>query len=271
MRNLLIIICFAAFSVKAQQNPNTVKPLVIGEIHTVASKSLQEDRTLNIYLPPKYDSSKSYPVMYVLDGSMDEDFLHIVGLVQFFNMSFKMPEVIVVGVSNIDRQRDFTFPTEIADLRKDYPTTGHSANFIRFIADELQPYINSKFKTNGTNYIIGQSLGGLLAIEVMLTQPLLFTHYLVVSPSLWWDNQSLLQKIPGAAKNTDKLYVALAVGQGEHPITIRDAENFRDLLKKASPETTVEYLLMKDEDHATILHNSVYQMFLKLFKIPAEH
>ncbi|MDD3005857.1 MAG: alpha/beta hydrolase, partial [Flavobacterium sp.] len=66
----------------------------------------------------------------VLDGSAHEDFLHVVGLVQFFNLQMKMPKTIVVGIENVDRKRDFTFPTELKELKENYPTTGHSENFI---------------------------------------------------------------------------------------------------------------------------------------------
>src|SRR5690606_8834222 len=99
----------------------------------------KEDRLLNIYLPNGYDKEKVYPVIYLLDGSADEDFLHIVGLVQFFNLQLKMPDCIVVGIANVDRKRDFTFKTDLEDLKTAYPTTGGSASFIGFIEKELQP------------------------------------------------------------------------------------------------------------------------------------
>jgi hypothetical protein len=268
MKHLLTIILLvtAITNFKAQQQNPSVKPLVIGEIHTIKSKILSEDRILNIYLPSTFDKTKSYPVMYVLDGTINEDFLHITGLVQFFNMSFNMPDVIVVGVANVDRRRDFTFPTTIADLKKDYPTTGHSDKFIKFLAEELQPYITATFKTNGTNYLIGQSLGGLVATEILFKKPALFSHYLIVSPSLWWDDQTLMQKAAALLANADlsKTYVYVAVGKGEHPIMIRDAMNLVDALKKLK-KPTVSYEVMSDENHATILHNSIYQAFLKLF------
>lgn len=117
MKRLLfdILSCLLTSPLFAQET----KPLTIGEIKTLKSVVLKEDRTLNIYLPSTYDSSKSYPVIYVLDGSMNEDFLHITGLVQFFNMTFGMPDFIVVGIANVDRKRDFTFHTDLKDLKKD--------------------------------------------------------------------------------------------------------------------------------------------------------
>ena len=143
---------------------------------------------MNIYLPEGYkqgDTTK-YPVIYLLDGSADEDFIHIVGLVQFYSFEWinQVPKSIVVGIATVDRRRDFTFPTTIEEDKKVYPTTGHSEKFIAFIEKELPPFIESKNKTNSSKTIIGQSLGGLLATEIFLKKPTLFNKYIIISPSL---------------------------------------------------------------------------------------
>ena len=263
---LLSVFMFFSFHIQAQKEDR--KPLTIGDIRTLHSTILNEDRVLNIYLPEKYDTSKNYPVIYLLDGTMDEDFLHITGLVQFFNLMFQMPDFIVVGIANVDRRRDFTFHTDLKDLKKSYPTTGHSAEFIQFIKEELQPFISSNYKTNATRYLIGQSLGGLLATEILLKEPQLFSHYLIVSPSLWWDNESLLKNAKNILKKQPDLplYVYIAVGKGEDKIMLRDAIEWRDiLLTSGKKNMTLDYKLMTDDNHATILHNAIYQSLLKLF------
>lgn len=265
----LIIFCsilFAFQSVAFAQTGN-VKPLTIGEIRTVKSKILNEDRTLNIYLPQNFDKKKSYPVIYLLDGSMNEDFIHVTGLIQFFNQMYSMPETIVVGIANIDRKRDFTFHTDLKDLQKDYPTTGHSDKFIGFLEKELKPYIESQFKTT-ENYLFGQSLGGLLATEILLKKPEMFNNYFIISPSLWWDDESLLKQAPQLlAKIQDtKKFIYVSVGKGEHPVMVKDAEDLFDVLKKANKKNwTVEYKMMETDNHATILHRSLYEGLVKLF------
>ncbi len=267
MRKLfwLIAFVFCVITIQAQTEAHPSKPLIIGEIQTITSSILHEERTLNIYLPPGYAEGKDFPVLYVLDGSMHEDFLHIVGLVQFFNMQFRMPEIIVVGIANVDRKRDFTFHTDLEDLQRDFPTTGHSDAFIAFIADELQPFIESTYKTNQTKYIIGQSLGGLLATEILLKQPGLFSHYLIVSPSLWWDNESLLQGAEILLEKQDKreLFVYIAVGKDEDRIMRREAYVLKKLLEKS--DFNVQFNEMHSENHATILHNTIYDAFMYLF------
>lgn len=245
----------------------TVKPLTIGEVRTLKSKVLNEERILNIYFPQNFDKTKSYPVIYLLDGSMNEDFMHVSGLVQFFNLMYAMPETIVVGIANIDRKRDFTFHTDLKDLQKDYPTTGHSDQFISFLEKELKPYIESQYKTTD-KYLFGQSLGGLLATEILVKKPEMFDHYFIISPSLWWDDQSLLKLAPlMLAKSGDKKkFVYVSVGKDEHPVMVKDAGDLYDILKKTGKKNwTVEYKLMETDNHATILHRSLYEGLVKMF------
>jgi len=252
------ILCSLTASAQLKTENNV--PFTIGESRTIASKVLNENRTLNIYLPNDFDKNKSYSVIYLPDGSKNEDFLHIVGLVQFFNMSLNMPDFIVVGIANVDRKRDFTFPTTNQADKKQYPTTGSSEKFISFLETELQPYIDANFKTTGTKYLIGQSLGGLLAIEILIKKPGLFTHYFIVSPSLWWDDESLLKVAETNFPKNDysKTYVYLSVGS-EGKVMENDAKSLVELLSKAKIKT--DFVPLPKENHATILHESVYQAF----------
>ncbi|MFY1046798.1 alpha/beta hydrolase [Chryseobacterium sp. GP-SGM7] len=268
LKKLLIFISILfTFHFMAFAQSTNVKPLNIGEIRTIKSKILNEERTLNIYLPQNFTKTKSYPIIYLLDGSMNEDFIHVTGLVQFFNLMYAMPETIVVGIANIDRKKDFTFHTDLKDLQKDYPTTGHSDKFISFLEKELKPYIESQFKTTD-KYIFGQSLGGLLATEILLKKPEMFNNYFIISPSLWWDDESLLKQAPQllAKIQETKKFIYVSVGKGEHPIMIKDAEDFFDVLKKANKKNwTLEYKMMETDNHATILHRSLYEGLVKLF------
>lgn len=265
----LLIFCMILFtfqSVVFAQTENA-KPLTIGEIRTIRSKILNENRTLNIYLPQNFDKKKSYPVIYLLDGSMNEDFIHVTGLIQFFNQMYSMPATIIVGIANIDRKRDFTFHTDLKDLQKDYPTTGHSDKFIGFLEKELKPYIEKQFKTTN-NYLFGQSLGGLLATEILLKKPEMFNNYFIISPSLWWDDESLLKQAPQLlTKISDtKKFIYVSVGKGEHPVMVKDAEDLYDVLKKANKKNwTLEYKMMETDNHATILHRSLYEGLVRLF------
>lgn len=266
MKKLLIGCLFISLFCFGQENQN--KPLNIGKIVTLESQVLVEHRNLNIVLPDDFNDKEKYPIIYLLDGSLNEDLIHVTGLVQFFNLQFKMPKCIIVGIANLDRKHDFTFPTSDDELKKEYPTTGGSEKFIEFIEKELKPYINSNYNTNGISYIIGQSLGGLLATEILIKKPNLFTHYLITSPSLWWDNQTLLEKAKIAFLKNDysQKYIYLAVGQKEHKIMVKDAKSLALLLSKTKTKK-VDFVVFPEENHATILHNSLYKAFSLLFPI----
>lgn len=239
------------------------KAFTIGEQIEWFSKELNEKRSLNIFLPQDYNSDKKYQVIYLLDGSSHEDFLHICGLVQFFDLQFQTPETIVVGITNVDRKRDFTFPTTDKELQNEFPTTGGSERFIAYLEKEVQPYINTNYPTNGTNIIIGQSLGGLLATEILLKKPELFTHFLITSPSLWWDNQSLLKDAKTLLSQHDyhNTFIYLAVGEQEHKVMVKDAQTLEKLLTERK-DLKIHFVLFPEENHATILHNSIYKAFL---------
>ena len=117
--SLLFIICLN--NLQAQVKTESTVAFTIGETRIMDSKILTEKRTLNIYLPIGFDKNKSYSVIYLPDGSANEDFLHIVGLVQFFHMQLQMPDFIVVGIANVDRKRDYTFPTTNKKDKENFP------------------------------------------------------------------------------------------------------------------------------------------------------
>ncbi|HEY0045544.1 MAG TPA: alpha/beta hydrolase-fold protein [Flavobacterium sp.] len=279
MRLLLTIFLILIAAVASGQKPDSqtrsnVKPFILGEIHEIQSKILNEKRVLNIYLPEGYNvkDTINYPVIYLLDGSANEDFIHIVGLVQFYTFEWikQVPQSIVVGIATVDRRRDFTFPTSIEEDKARYPTTGHSDNFIAFIENELQPYINKSYKTNSDKTIIGQSLGGLLATEILFTKPQLFDKYIIVSPSLWWDNGSILNRNISTLQNKE-----IYIGVGKEGLTGTkiprvmevDANVLADkIIKLKAPATKVFFEYLPEENHATILHQAVSNSFKLLYQ-----
>lgn len=278
MKSITLIFSVLLSFIQPAISQDNTKPFVLGVIDEIQSTELNEKRTLNIYLPEGYSKNDTtkYPVIYLLDGSADEDFIHVVGLVQFDNFEWinRVPKCIVVGIASVDRRRDFTFPSTVESERKNYPTTGHSDKFISFLEKELQPFIEKKYHANSSKTIIGQSLGGLLLTEILLKKPELFNKYIVISPSLWWDKASILNQsfvaLKAISKSTD-IYIAV----GKEGLTPTDPprvmevdanllkEKFR-MLKNSELRITLDYL--PGEDHATILHQALYNAFLVVFK-----
>lgn len=240
----------------------------IGKSIRIKSSLLDENRELNIYLPSSYsvDSSKTYPVIYLLDGSRDEDFIHISGIVQFGSFSWisMIPESIVVGIGNVDRKRDFTYPSQNELEQKEFPTSGQSEKFISFLENELQPFIDSTYRTANIKTIIGQSLGGLMATEILFKKPELFDNYIIVSPSLWWDDEKILDEQPVSYDSKKSIYIA--VGK-EGEVMERTAKELFDKLKKnRKPNSNLFYEFLEDKTHGDALHIAVYNAFEKIFK-----
>jgi predicted alpha/beta superfamily hydrolase len=185
-----------------------------------------------------------------------------------------VPKSIVVGIANVDRRRDFTFPTTIEADKKRYPTTGHSDKFIAFIENELQPYIEKKYRANGSRTIIGQSLGGLLATEILLKNPTLFSKYIIISPSLWWDNGSLLNQSSPLLQDTFSQKTAIYIGVGKEGLTPSDIPRVMEVdanllaekiesTKSKSVSVYLDYL--PQEDHATISHQAIFNALRILY------
>ncbi len=274
---IALLICLLAVN---QAPAQTAAPFCIGETLRIHSDTLGEDRVINLYLPPDYRASDTtrYHVIYLLDGSADEDFVHIAGLVQFYTFPWiqRLPPTVVVGIANIDRRRDFSFPTRNKAQQAAYPTTGHSGPFIGFIEKELIPYIETHYRCSADRTIIGQSLGGLLASELLLRKPQLFNRYLVISPSLWWDGGSLLNRRFGPLSRKTRLY--LAVGKeglvpGSRTETMEgDVKAFAEKLRQLhDPMLQVSFDFLPDEDHAGIGHQAVMNGFRKLFPRSGRH
>jgi predicted alpha/beta superfamily hydrolase len=175
-----------------------VHDLTIGERFTINSKVLDEDRTMLVALPKGYnDSEARYPVLYVLDGEFF--FYQAQASVQFLSectyiRTHPMPQMLVVGIINVDRNRDYT-PTHApvqGNLR--YPTSGGGAKFLDFLQSELIPLIDARYRTQPYRILSGWSFGGLFTVHTYLEHPESFSAYLAISPSLWWEQDSPVKR-----------------------------------------------------------------------------
>lgn len=253
-----------AFSLFFSLLVSAQKDFVLGKIEVIPSKVLNEERTINIYFPAGYDATKAYPVIYLLDGSQNEDFIHIAGLLQYGNYEWVniVSKSILVGIANVDRRRDFTYPTTIEKDKNDYPTTGESEKFISFLESELLPFVESKYKTTRSKTIIGQSLGGLLATEILYKKPTLFTNYIIISPSIWWDNESLFKLTPEFSKSNfnQKTKVFIGVGK-EGKVMQSGAKKLFEIASKYKKDIECHFKYFDQANHGDILHMAVYKAF----------
>lgn len=248
-------------------------PITIGEAHVIASKPLGQDREVNVYLPADYATSgKSYPVLYLIDGGLDQDFLHIAGTSALGALWARSQDVIVVGIATQDRRRELTGPTQDAELLKRYPSAGHSAEFRSFIRDEVIPVVAARYRTNGETGVIGESLAGLFIVETFLTEPDLFGGYAAISPSLWWDKARLAASAPTKLKapmlKPHRLYLTIANEGGE-------MQEAMDGLVNALGDSQRErhawcYAPHPQQTHATIYHSVSPEALQYLFPTGVE-
>lgn len=165
---------------------------------SLTSRVLGEARRINVHTPTSYAASGKarFPVLYMPDGGLDEDFPHIVHTVDSLIALGAIRAVIVVGVPNTERRRDLTAPTRVAKDSAIAPHVGGSAAFRRFLRDELIPAIDTRYRTTSERSLVGESLAGLFTVETFLREPALFDHYVAFDPSLWWNQGALVDSAP---------------------------------------------------------------------------
>ena len=246
----------------------TVKPLVIGESLELVSKTMQETRRINVVLPDAYrqDLSKAYPVIYMPDGGLAEDFLHIAGLMQVSIANGSMRPFILVGIENTVRRRDMTGPSESDLDKKTIPNLGGAEMYRRFLITELIPEIEQRYRTTQERALVGESLAGLFTLETLFQTPDVFQSYIAIDPSLWWNDEKLiadfakkLQSQPRLAKN---LFFASS-GQLGMATAI---QRFAQMLTTSKPEAlNWTYEHFGKETHATIYHPAALVAFRTLF------
>ncbi|WP_177230354.1 alpha/beta hydrolase [Chitinophaga sp. CF118] len=203
---------FITLQSKAQKK--TLYEHTASDVVTISSRVLNEDRKVYIHYP-KVDSAnlnKRFPVLYLMDGESHFDMLsQYVDYLSRWDVNV-IPEMIVVGITNTKRTRDLT-PTQSIINYFGQPDTatvswmkpsGGGEQFLRFIKEELMPYVELNYKTQGFNIFAGHSFGGIASIYCMLTHPEMFNAYIALSPSLWWDKEYVL-------KLTDKNLVKASV------------------------------------------------------------
>jgi predicted alpha/beta superfamily hydrolase len=260
----LALLVTSSLAGRASENAS---PLVIGETFTIESKALGETRRINVYGPPGYAEAadKRFPVLYMPDGGIAEDFLHVAGLVQVGVGNETMRPFILVGIENTERRRDMTGPTENAEDKKIAPRVGGSEAFRNFVRTELMPEVKKRYRTTDETAVVGESLAGLWVVETLLLEPDLFDSYLAFDPSLWWNKEHLLKVGPeqlGKAPESEKrLYFATSSDAAQL------GQRFSEILtKSAPPPIRWHYEPMPEETHATIYHPAALRAFRFLFK-----
>lgn len=222
---------------------------------TVASLAIGESRLINVYTPPGYRAStaKKYPVLYMPDGGLDEDFPHVVNTVDSLIALGVIRPVIVVGIPNTERRRDLTGPTRFATDSAIAKHVGGSFAFRRFIRDELFPVIRARYRTTDERAIVGESLAGLFIVETLLAEPALFSHYIALDPSLWWNGGAVVDSAETRLKAFNFSPRTLDLASSNVADIVAGTARFAEIIRTVSPRGLAwVYFPRPDLTHGTI-------------------
>lgn len=158
---------------------------------------------ITIELPHRFDKIERPPVIVCLDGAWTEGSVR--DATRLMSMSGEAPEAIVVGVSfeesslsELLRQRACWYtptgwvpPPETGVHGVSAQDTGKADQFQTFLRDRVLPYVEAH-APHGERWLVGHSFGALCGLRILFSEPEMFNKYLLASPSIWWDDRSIL-------------------------------------------------------------------------------
>jgi predicted alpha/beta superfamily hydrolase len=260
----------------ADQNLNAALPKVTlenTELKLLYSRQVNIGYKLYISLPSGYkESQKLYPVVYLLDA--DYSFAIAKNIADHLTECDNLAELILVGIAydgapeyRLNRTRDYT-PTRslLGGYGPDYQKySGGGEKFRAFIRDELVPFVNANYRTTPERTLVGHSYGGLFGCWVAFTTPELFSNYILVSPSLWYDNWLLfrLEERFAVSRKDKELPIKLFLSVGSREINsqwnvVEDLEKFYGQIKARDYSSlAIQMMIFDDETHNSIFPSAL--------------
>ena len=226
---------------------------LVFEVHTFASQTLGEERTILVTLPKGYERSDArYPVVFMLDAHEPQNVM-MTGILDQQAWGRKIPEVILVGIQNTNRVRDLTpTPTE-------RPTSGGGSKFLQFIETEVVPLVGKNYRTLPFRVFAGHSLGGLFVVYSFVEKPDLFNAYIAASPVLGWDNSYVIKRAETVFKQDKQWKKRLFAAMGDEPEYMAGFNSFQSLLKREKPKDfEFAFQQFKDENHGSVVLPAYY-------------
>jgi hypothetical protein len=254
----------AAFADEPQPSP-----FVIADVFVIHSKILDEDRKVYIYNPDSVGGNvlPAYPVLYLLE---ENDMPMVAGMVKYMSSyNEQLPAMLVVGLDgNGQRIRDLTPTHSLYDNMGKLDTdpdswlkpSGGGDRFLRFVREEVMPFVERKYHTAPFRILAGHSVGGLTAVHALSAHPEMFNAYLAISPSLWWDKgaylRSAVEHLPPSGPAKKFLFVADSPETGPFPAYIKTFLDALGAHKAGSFEW--QHGFYPNETHGSIAAKSYY-------------
>jgi uncharacterized protein len=192
---------------EAEFNPTLTREFTIQSVSNGAIYNIR------VALPDNYSAAEKYASIYVLDG--EENFDLVANKCQEISENYATQNVVVVSIGyGRDRSIDYT-PTKVSTV------TGGGVEFLAFIKNELIPKMEQDFSvdtTRASRVILGHSYGGLFGVCVFAVDNNLFGNYILLSPSIWFDNEVSLQleKYNRATNKDKQQLVFMGLGEAEN-------------------------------------------------------
>lgn len=261
-----LLIALVAPALVFAQTPDPAAPP--HETLRLESSVMGETRRINVYVPPHYDtcSSRKFPVLYMPDGGLAEDFPRLATTVSELISRGEIQPLILVGVENTVRRRDMTPPTQTPADQEVTDQPGGAGRFRAFFRDELIPVISARYRVTAESAIIGESLAGLFIIDTLLAQPDTFDTYIALDPSLWWNAgaiaRDLPKHLPSLADEPSRLLFAAAGAETR----AEEVSSFVTTLQTTAPPSLQwDYIPRPDLRHDNIYRSLEAQMLKIVF------
>lgn len=225
----LLAICSTAAALGAE--PPTL-PLPI-EHGTLASSRLGETREYWVSLPDAYrEAGKRFPVVYMMDGEMNFN-SGCIGGVRLAAQMGEMPDFILVGIRNTDRDKD-VYP-DVVTYADGTKAGGRANEYLEFVREELIPKIEKAYRTDGYRVLYGTSNTGFTAVWALLHSPDIADSYVAASatlmvPSFREKRESLVREFKGGKKK-----LALVMGERDFPTIISQNGALKEVIDTAAP------------------------------------
>ena len=261
----------------ASAQPHGGEPVAIGTTYTIPSKVFAGERRVTVRLPAGYEeeADKRFPVVYVIDGGPEQDFPHIAGIAQSRDMNWSFERFILVGIETVDRRAEISPEVRPEKLEHYTKALGAvpsgAANFRSFIGDDVKPWVETNFRTDGHSTVMGESLAGLFVFDTLFEAPELFDDWIAVSPSLWFDDMNLARaaeaRLSAMPATKERIYLTLANEGYRHE---EGVERLVDAFRAGVPQGWKwAYVPMADsETHGTIYHTAALDAFRLLYGTP---
>jgi predicted alpha/beta superfamily hydrolase len=278
VRKLLLLCCLASnLATAAAPAPYMLDDTEVRDVH---ARALNRDYQVFVALPDSYRSSnRRYPVLFVTDANYA--FPVTRGIAQRLTKHAGMEEVIVVGLSYAkgdspvySRRRDYTPAVprshdHVSDMPGRSPAFGEAQAYGRFIAADVFPLIAANYRADMSRKIfVGHSYGSLLGLQLLLSEPATFDHYILGSPSLWFDRGVMFDREQAYANGHKDMPASVFFGIGgretqaanrkrsrteENADMVADLCDFDAALKSHHyPNLKSRLEVFADEDHASV-------------------